>query len=129
MKYIKDFKMFESSDSDEFIITDETTLEKFKNELVDNFKAYENGGSGQTFIDIVVYMVKDTLKATGKNNDIAYDLEKKLDYKDSEGINTYNDKEVCKYETSGHDGYGYTAEISDEKVLGELLNDIKKLLA
>lgn len=129
MKYIKDFKMFESSDSDEFIITDETTLEEFKKEIEESFKAYENGGSGQTFIDIVVYMVKDTLKATGKNNDIAYDLEKKLDYKDSEGINTYNDNEVCKYKTSGHDGYGYTAEISNEEVLLKLLNDIKELLA
>ena len=129
MKYIKDFKMFESSDSDVFIITNETTLEEFKNELAENFKAHHKGGSGQTFIDIVVDMVKDNLKATGKNNAIAYDLEDNLYYKDSEGINTYNDKEVCKYETKGHDGYEYTATISDEKVLLELLNDIKKLLA
>ena len=129
MKYIKDFKMFESSDSDEFIITDETTLEKFKNQLAESFKAYKNGGSGQTFIDIVVDIVKDSLEKVGKNKTIAYDLEDNLYYKDSEGINTYNDKEVCKYETSGHDGYGYTAEISNEEVLLELLNDIKKLLA
>ena len=129
MKYIKDFKMFESSVSKVFTINNETTLEEFKKEIEECFEAHKNGGGGQTFIDIVVDIVKDSLEKAGKNKTIAYDLEDNLYYKDSEGINTYNNIEVCKYKTTGHDGYGYTATISDEKVLGELLNDIKELLA
>jgi hypothetical protein len=141
MKHIKNFKMFESADSDEFIITDETTLQAFEKELESQLDGRYSYGSQHTFQDIVTYIVGVSIEATGKTSDEANDmtsqLESLFDYneksienefsdygRDVEGTNTYRGKKVCEYEAGG-DGYAFSATILD---ITELFEDIKRLI-
>jgi len=127
MKYIKAFKMFESSPvSVDFIINDKTTPEQFRDQIQSCLNERDSYGSGQTFEDVVEDIVKDSIDAAGKSGqkrDMISQLWDRLDHGDS--TNSYNGKVVCNYKTTGHDGYGYEAKVGD---VTTLLSDLKKLI-
>lgn len=139
MKYIKAFKMFESSPAVDFIIKNETTPEEFRDQIQSCLDEREEYGSGQTFEDVVEDIVRDSIDAAGKSGqkpDMISQLSDRLDNGESEphkmyrfwhddSTNYYNGKVVCEYETTGHDGYGYKAEVGDVE---ELLSDLKTLI-
>lgn len=128
MKYIKAFKMFESSPVSvvNFIIKNETTPEKFKKEIQDCLDERDGYGSGQTFEDVVEDIVRDSIDAAGKSDQkskMISQLWDRLDHDDS--TNSYNGEVVCEYEITGPDGSGYKAVVGDVQ---NLLSDLKKLI-
>ena len=53
MKYIKSFKLFESNEDEEFVVTDETTLEQFEDHLNEKVEARYSYGSESTLENII----------------------------------------------------------------------------
>ena len=127
MKYIKAFKMFESSPVSvvNFIIKNETTPEEFKKEIQDCLDERDYG-SGQTFEDVVEDIVKDSIDAAGKSDQKSKMVSQLWDCLDHDGsTNSYNGEVVCEYEITGPDGSGYVAKVGD---VTTLLSDLKKLI-
>lgn len=133
----------ESEDSQDFVVTNETTvegLEAYLEEKTDNRYDY---GSAMTFEYIIEELVQNTLMALGKpeqeseaiaTNFVASNMTNdtrnipdQYDYYErrEEGENNYKQKVIFEY-TCGGDGYGYSGSFND---LTELLADIKSLVA
>lgn len=142
MKYIKSFKIFESNEEVEFVVTDETTLEQFEDHLNEKIDGRYSYGSESTLEDIVNTIVYNSLIAAGKseqeaesiaddfvkiNMDNSYESipdEFDMYERRTEGVNKYNSKVIFEFSCGG-DGYGFSGSFND---LTELLNDIKELL-
>lgn len=141
MQYIKSFQIFESHDSDNFVVTQDTTIDAFTDYLEEQLDFHSNYGNGMTFESEITEIIENTLKTLGKSEEeidrLVEEFSKNLDedtnmipntydeYENSfEGTNSYKNKVVFEWSANG-DGYGFGGSLKD---LSELLRDIKKLL-
>lgn len=142
MKYIKSFKIFESNESEDFVVNQETTLEQFEDYLNEKIDGRYSYGSESTLEDIINTLVYNSLIAAGKSEEdsesIADDFVKMnmdntyesipdefdMYERRTEGKNKYKSKVIFEFSCGG-DGYGYSGSLDD---VSELLNDIKDLL-
>lgn len=142
MKYIKSFKVFESNEEAEFVVTQETTLEQFEDYLNLKIEDRYSYGSENTLEDIINTIVYNSLLAVGKSEQEAESIsddfvkmnmdnnyesipdEFDMYERRTEGVNKYNSKVIFEFSCGG-DGYGFSGSFND---LTELLNDIKELL-
>lgn len=142
MKYIKSFKIFESNEEIEFVVTDETTVDQFEDYLNEKIEARYSYGSESTLEDIINTIVYNSLLSAGKseqeaesvaddfvkmNMDNSYESipdEFDMYERRTEGVNKYKSRVIFEFSCGG-DGYGFCGSFND---LTELLNDIKELL-
>lgn len=133
--------LIESEGSQNFVITNETTVQELEDYLYEKIQNRYNYGEDRTFNFIIEELVENILEASGKSEQEAGSVATKFvednmtnnqanipneysDYGfDVEGENLYKGKTIFEF-TAGGDGYGYGGTLSN---LNELLNDLKKL--
>lgn len=134
--------LVESEDSEEFVVTDNTTVDELESYLDEKIEDRYSYGSESTLPDIVNYLVYNSLLASGKSEEEAESMADDFTQSRMDGDTTSIPDEFDMYErrtegknrfdyevifefSCGGDGYGYSGSFSN---LTGLLEGIKELL-
>lgn len=134
--------LVESEDSEEFVVTDNTTVDELESYLNEKIEGRYSHGSESTLPDIVNYLVYNSLLASGKSEEEAESISDDFTQSRMDGDTTSIPDEFDMYErrtegknrfdyevifefSCGGDGYGYSGSFSN---LTGLLEGIKELL-